>query len=57
MSLNVNSGPMSLDTFFEGFLKKFRIIDQDRYTVDPGNSWFTACDPSKAELICTMAKP
>ncbi|MFB6983009.1 DNRLRE domain-containing protein [Streptomyces scopuliridis] len=57
MSLNVNSGSMKPESFYEGFLKKFRIIDQDSYTVDPGNSWFTACDPSKAVLVCTMAKP
>lgn len=57
MSLKVNSGSMKAELFYEGFLKKFRILDQDRYTVNPGNSWFTACDPSKATLICAMKKP
>ncbi|MFE9512468.1 DNRLRE domain-containing protein [Streptomyces sp. NPDC006643] len=57
MSLKVNSGSMSLDNFYEGFLKKFRIIDKDSYTLDPGNAWFKGCDTTKADLVCTMAKP
>ncbi|MFI5659867.1 hypothetical protein [Streptomyces sp. NPDC051684] len=57
MSLKVNSGSMKAETFYEGFLKKFRILDQDRYTVDPGDSWFAACDASKATLVCPMTKP
>ncbi|MDG9717253.1 DNRLRE domain-containing protein [Streptomyces sp. DH24] len=57
MSLKVNSGSMETDSFYEGFLKKFRILDQDSYYVDPGNSWFAGCDPTKATLVCTMAKP
>ncbi|MFB4420171.1 DNRLRE domain-containing protein [Streptomyces sp. QL37] len=57
MSLKVNSGSMSLDNFYEAFLKKFRIIDKDRYTLDPGNAWFKGCDTTKADLVCTMAKP
>ncbi len=29
----------------------------DAYTLDPSNAWFKACDPSKATIVCTMAKP
>ncbi|MFD7291496.1 hypothetical protein [Streptomyces sp. NPDC059863] len=57
MSLKVNSGSMNLDNFYEGFLKKFRMIDKDGYTLDPGNAWFKGCDTTKADLVCTMAKP
>ncbi|MFE5326247.1 DNRLRE domain-containing protein [Embleya sp. NPDC056575] len=57
MSLTVNSGSMTAERFYLGFLKKFRMLDQDHYTVDPGNTWFRACDPSRTELACTMAKP
>lgn len=57
MSLKVNSGSMSLDNFYEAFLKKFRIIDKDRYTLDPGDAWFKGCDTTKADLVRTMAKP
>ncbi|MEU0951190.1 hypothetical protein ABZ353_02265 [Streptomyces niveus] len=39
------------------FIKTFRVLDGDAYTLDPGNAWFKACDPSKAALLCTMAKP
>ncbi|MGW6454887.1 DNRLRE domain-containing protein [Streptomyces sp. NPDC055078] len=57
MSGKVNSGSMNLTNFYEGFLKKFRVIDQDAYTLEPGSAWFRACDTSKAELVCTMTKP
>ncbi|MGW4825286.1 hypothetical protein ACWEP4_41965 [Streptomyces sp. NPDC004227] len=50
MSLKVNSGSMKAESFYEGFLKKFRIIDQDSYTVDPANERFTDCDPSQDEI-------
>lgn len=58
MSLKVNSGSMSKFGFADPtFIKTFRVLDGDAYTLDPGNDWFKACDPSKAVLICTMAKP
>ncbi|WP_394427467.1 hypothetical protein [Streptomyces sp. SGAir0957] len=57
MSLKVNSGSMKSELFYEGFLKKSRILGQDYCTVDPGNAWFNGCDTSKAQIICTMAKP
>ncbi|MFJ9589657.1 DNRLRE domain-containing protein [Streptomyces acidicola] len=58
MSLKVNSGSMSKFGFEDPtFIKTFRVLDGDAYTLDPGNNWFKACDPSKATLLCTMAKP
>lgn len=58
MSGKVNSGSMSLVNFYPPFLK-FRIIDRDKYLLklNPGNAWFKGCDPSKADLVCTMARP
>ncbi|MEU5161257.1 DNRLRE domain-containing protein [Streptomyces sp. NPDC020875] len=57
MSLKVNSGSMNLTNFYEGFLKKFRVIDRDAYTLEPGSAWFRTCDTTKPELVCTMTKP
>ncbi|MFJ4773349.1 DNRLRE domain-containing protein [Streptomyces uncialis] len=57
MSGKVNSGSMNLTNFYEGFLKKFRVIDKDAYTLEPGSAWFRTCDTSKPDLICTMTKP
>ncbi|MFJ4707656.1 DNRLRE domain-containing protein [Streptomyces anulatus] len=58
MSLKVNSGSMNKFGFTDPtFVKTFRVLDGDAYTLDPGNAWFKACDPSKATLVCTMAKP
>ncbi|WP_318839612.1 DNRLRE domain-containing protein [Streptomyces arboris] len=58
MSLKVNSGSMNKFGFTDPtFIKTFRVLDGDAYTLDPGNAWFKACDPSKATLVCTMAKP
>ncbi|MEU6003480.1 hypothetical protein ABZ837_37440 [Streptomyces sp. NPDC047197] len=48
---------MSLDSFYTPFLEKFRLIDKDKYLLDPGNAWFKGCDPSPADLVCAMAKP
>ncbi|MER5221284.1 DNRLRE domain-containing protein [Streptomyces flaveus] len=55
MSGYVNSGSMS--RFGNEFAPQFRLLDKDVYTVAPGAAWFTACDTSKDELICTMKKP
>ncbi|MFH9298510.1 hypothetical protein [Streptomyces sp. NPDC017520] len=58
MSLKVNSRSMNKFGFTDPtFVKMFRVLDGDAYTLDPGNAWFKACDPSKATLVCTMAKP
>ncbi|WP_308406301.1 DNRLRE domain-containing protein [Streptomyces sp. AC602_WCS936] len=54
MSGKVNQGSMSP---FGKFARQLRLIDEDRYLLDPGNDWFRECDTSKADLVCTMTKP
>ncbi|MFD3621628.1 DNRLRE domain-containing protein [Streptomyces sp. NPDC058676] len=54
MSGHVNQGSMNR---FGEFAQKLRVIDNDAYTVDPGNAWFKGCDATKTDLICTMSKP
>ncbi|MGW7272047.1 hypothetical protein ACWGH5_16135 [Streptomyces sp. NPDC054864] len=58
--VDVREGQLRLDEpgqLYPPFLKKFRIIGKDKYLLDPGNAWFKGCDPSKADLVFTMAKP
>ncbi|MGW0928633.1 DNRLRE domain-containing protein [Streptomyces sp. NPDC002644] len=54
MSGKVNQGSMSP---FGDFARQLRLIDEDRYLLDPGNAWFRGCDTSQAKLVCTMSKP
>jgi hypothetical protein len=54
MSGKVNQGSMSP---FGDFARQLRLIDEDRYLLDPGNAWFRGCDTSRATLVCTMSKP
>jgi hypothetical protein len=52
MSNYVNT--QSMQPFGAKFAKKFRVIDFDEYWVDPGNSRFADCDPSKDVIECGM---
>ncbi|MGW7052999.1 hypothetical protein [Streptomyces sp. NPDC054887] len=54
MSGDVNQGSMQP---FGTFAREMRLLDEQGYFLDPGNDWFKGCDPSKADLICTMSKP
>ncbi|GAA1541986.1 hypothetical protein GCM10009730_58810 [Streptomyces albidochromogenes] len=54
MSGDVNQGSMQP---FGTFAREMRLLDEQGYFLDPGNDWFKGCDPSKADLICTMTKP
>ncbi|WP_093849241.1 DNRLRE domain-containing protein [Streptomyces pini] len=55
MSGYVNTG--SMQPFSNTFTGRFRMLDGDAYTVDPGRAWFENCDPATAELVCEMTKP
>ncbi|MFE5843809.1 DNRLRE domain-containing protein [Streptomyces niveus] len=59
MSNYINSGAMS--GFGNTFAPSFRLLDKDKYWVNPGNTpgmdWFNSCDTTKPEVICTMTKP
>lgn len=54
MSGKINQGSMS---HFGEFARQLRLIDEDRYLLDPCNAWFRGCDASKADLVRTMTKP
>ncbi|MBL3668526.1 hypothetical protein JL475_21530 [Streptomyces sp. M2CJ-2] len=57
MSNAINGGSMNRMTAGANpFLSKMRMLDKDKFWVDPGNEWFAGCDTSKLEVKCQMRK-